>query len=351
MKNIVLLTRKNNKKTTHVSVCLYDNFVEAQLFCNFINNIKLENNEIFVAATAIMNMEYSLEKWEALSFDDFIKAENSIIQRVLQETDTTLLVHSLKNEKEESIERIFSNISKYAASMLREDMEFIDTIDEMEIEMARRKILSIYSSIIAVRNNELITTCENIKKRSNKRKPETIEKEDNLVLILRGCGDVVENVTISLFDSYGLADDFCHMINELKIGKNNFLYARHVEQMIEYETKKPLLVQFDQIFELEKLFGKYQTIKIFREALKKFSKNTLLVAFKRLDKNSREKIMQYLPIKTADSINCEINSSDKRNNEIITLSDTRIARQKIINAINRTVNKIKNIHVEPILKD
>jgi len=350
MKNIVLLTRKNNEKTTHVSVCLYDNFVEAQLFCNFINNINLENNEIFVAAAAIMNMEYSLEKWKALSFDDFIQAKNSIIQRVLHETDPKLLVHSLKNEKEESIERIFSSISKWAASRLREDMEFINTINEMEIEIARRKILSIYSGITADRNNELITACENLKKRRKKIKSETIEHEDNIVLLFRGCGDNAENVTISLFDSYGLADDFCHMINELKTGKNNFLYARHAEQMIEYEIKKPLLVQFDQIFELEKLLGKYQTIKIFREALKKFSENTLLAAFKRLDKNSREKIMQYLPIKTADSINCEINSFDKHNNEIITSSDTRIARQKIINAINRTVNKFKNTYVE-ILKD
>ena len=57
-----------------------------------------------------------------------------------------------------------------------------------------------------------------------------------------------------------------------------------------------------------------------------------------------------LPIKTVDSINSEINSSDKCNNEIITLSDTRIARHKMINAINRTVNKYKNTF-EEILRD
>jgi len=58
-----------------------------------------------------------------------------------------------------------------------------------------------------------------------------------------------------------------------------------------------------------------------------------------MNKHSRMLIMQSLPVKTADEINDMIEHSDKHYIDLFPLSQTREAQQRILNPINKTVDK------------
>jgi hypothetical protein len=126
--------------------------------------------------------------------------------------------------------------------------------------------------------------------------------------------------------------------------------------MVEYETVKPLLVAFDQVFEDSILYGsRYhygESIRsiIIKDALERFSSNTLLQALKGLDKRSRMLIMRSLPIKTADEINEILYYPGKYSSfNYITLNDSRQAQQKILKAINKAADKFNKEHPSPAL--
>ena len=63
--------------------------------------------------------------------------------------------------------------------------------------------------------------------------------------------------------------------------------------------------------------------------------------------------MQSLPTKTTDEINERIEQSDKNPTDLFSLSDSHKAQQRIINAINKTIDKLKRdkFFDEEILKD
>jgi flagellar motor switch protein FliG len=114
--------------------------------------------------------------------------------------------------------------------------------------------------------------------------------------------------------------------------------------MIEYETTKPLLISFNQIFEYGRLHNEYNLSLIIKDALKKFSSKTILQAVKGLDKRSRMLFMQSLPIKIADEVNDNIEST-----HFFSSSDSLKAQQKILNAINRTYDKDKGKFAEVLI--
>jgi hypothetical protein len=128
-------------------------------------------------------------------------------------------------------------------------------------------------------------------------------------------------------------------LNDLKLDKNSFINAIHAKEMVEYETTKPMLTHFDEIFKYCEFVDELRGTEIVRYTLGKFSPNTLLQAFMGLDKRSRESFLQLLPIKTADEINEIIKLSDKHGADLPTLSEIRKAREKIMNAVSRNAQK------------
>jgi hypothetical protein len=106
MKTIVLITRENSEKVTHVSVFLCSSYGEANQFYHFVNRLAFAGGDKLVARKIITGTEYSLEKYQPFSFDDFIKIDNITIQRVLRELDSQILAVALKGAKKE-IEDVF----------------------------------------------------------------------------------------------------------------------------------------------------------------------------------------------------------------------------------------------------
>jgi flagellar motor switch protein FliG len=65
------------------------------------------------------------------------------IQKVLRDIDSSELAKSLKDQDEAVKEKIFTNVSKRAAQMLKEDMKYMGPIGIMDVKETQKKILSI----------------------------------------------------------------------------------------------------------------------------------------------------------------------------------------------------------------
>ncbi|HOF00773.1 MAG TPA: flagellar motor switch protein FliG [Spirochaetota bacterium] len=76
-------------------------------------------------------------------FEDIVLLSDKDIQKVLREVDTTELAKALKGVNSEVQDKIFRNMSKRAASVLREDMDFMGPVRIKDVEEAQQRIVSI----------------------------------------------------------------------------------------------------------------------------------------------------------------------------------------------------------------
>jgi flagellar motor switch protein FliG len=76
-------------------------------------------------------------------FDNLIDVDDRGIQALLREVSTDLLILALKGAEEELKEKIFANMSKRAAELLRDDLEAKGPVKISEVETAQKEILSI----------------------------------------------------------------------------------------------------------------------------------------------------------------------------------------------------------------
>jgi len=76
-------------------------------------------------------------------FEDIILLDDRSIQKVLREVDSKDLAMALKTASEEVSARIYKNMSKRAAEMLREDIEYMGPVRLRDIEETQQKIVAI----------------------------------------------------------------------------------------------------------------------------------------------------------------------------------------------------------------
>jgi len=76
-------------------------------------------------------------------FEDIVMLDDRAIQRIMREVDSQELAKALKGTDAVVQNRIFKNMSKRAASILKEDMEYIGPVRLSDVENARLRIISI----------------------------------------------------------------------------------------------------------------------------------------------------------------------------------------------------------------
>lgn len=76
-------------------------------------------------------------------FEDIVMLDDRSIQKVMREVDSQELAKALKSVDTEVQDKIFRNMSKRAAGMLKEDMEYMGPIRLKDVEEAQQKIVSI----------------------------------------------------------------------------------------------------------------------------------------------------------------------------------------------------------------
>jgi flagellar motor switch protein FliG len=76
-------------------------------------------------------------------FEDIVLLDDRAIQKVLREVDMSELAKALKSVDAEVQEKIYRNMSKRAASLLQEDMEFMGPVRLKDVEESQQKIVGI----------------------------------------------------------------------------------------------------------------------------------------------------------------------------------------------------------------
>ncbi len=76
-------------------------------------------------------------------FEDILKLDDRSIQLVLREVDTRDLALALKGASDEVKEKIFKNMSKRAAQLLKDELEFMGPVRVKDVEEAQQKIINI----------------------------------------------------------------------------------------------------------------------------------------------------------------------------------------------------------------
>jgi flagellar motor switch protein FliG len=76
-------------------------------------------------------------------FEDLTLLADNFIQRVLREVNSKDLALAMRGANEEANARIYKNMSKRAADMLKEEIEFMGPVRLREVEQAQQKIVSV----------------------------------------------------------------------------------------------------------------------------------------------------------------------------------------------------------------
>jgi len=81
------------------------------------------------------------------TFDDLVLLDDRSIQRVLKEVDTRQMALALKGASEEVKQKIFKNMSERAATILREEMEYMGPVRLRDVEEAQRQIANMVRTL------------------------------------------------------------------------------------------------------------------------------------------------------------------------------------------------------------
>lgn len=76
-------------------------------------------------------------------FEDVILLDDRAVQQVLKSVESKDLSMALKGSSEDVSEKIFKNMSKRAADMLREDMEFAGPVRVKDVQEAQQRIVNV----------------------------------------------------------------------------------------------------------------------------------------------------------------------------------------------------------------
>ena len=109
-----------------------------------LNNADRGTEKIIIEALEEEDPELAEEiKKRMFVFEDILLLDDRSIQKVMRDVDQQELAKALKGVEAEVQEKIFRNMSKRAAALLREDMDFMGPIRLRDVEEAQQKIVNI----------------------------------------------------------------------------------------------------------------------------------------------------------------------------------------------------------------
>ena len=122
----------------------YTNVGGIQAVVNILNNVDRGTEKNIIEALEIDNPELAEEiRRRMFVFEDILSLDNRSIQRTLREVDNQDLTMALKGASEDVKRRIFENMSKRQAEMVKEDMEYMGPVRLRDVEEAQQKIVNI----------------------------------------------------------------------------------------------------------------------------------------------------------------------------------------------------------------
>ncbi|EKD27764.1 MAG: hypothetical protein ACD_79C00585G0002 [uncultured bacterium] len=109
-----------------------------------LNNVDRATEKSIISAMEEKDQELADEiKKMMFVFDDIIHIEDRSMQKVLKEIDTSELALALKSASEEVQNKVFANISKRAAELIKEEIEYMGPVRLRDVEEAQQRIVNI----------------------------------------------------------------------------------------------------------------------------------------------------------------------------------------------------------------
>ncbi len=109
-----------------------------------LNRVDRTTEKTIIEALEIQDPELAEEvKKLMFVFEDIVQLDDRAVQLVLREVDLHDLALALKGAGEEVFNKIERNISKRAAQMLKEDIEYMGPVRLRDVEEAQQKIVAI----------------------------------------------------------------------------------------------------------------------------------------------------------------------------------------------------------------
>ena len=97
-----------------------------------IENLEVENPELAEEIKRLMFV-----------FEDIVMLDDRSLQMVLREIDSKDLALALKATSPEVGEKIYKNMSKRAADMLREEIEYMGPVKIRDVEESQQKVVNV----------------------------------------------------------------------------------------------------------------------------------------------------------------------------------------------------------------
>ena len=116
----------------------------AKSVAEVLNYVDRGTEKNIIAAMEERNAELAEEvKKLMFVFEDIIYVEDRSMQKVLKEIDTSELALALKSASDEVKEKIFKNVSKRAAALIKEEIEYMGPVRLRDVEEAQQRIVNI----------------------------------------------------------------------------------------------------------------------------------------------------------------------------------------------------------------
>lgn len=112
-----------------------------------LNRVDRTTEKSIIETLEVDNPELAEEiKRLMFVFEDIVQLDDRSLQMVLRDVDTKDLSLALKATPAEVGEKVFKNMSKRAADMLREEIEFMGPVKIRDVEEAQQKIVGVIRS-------------------------------------------------------------------------------------------------------------------------------------------------------------------------------------------------------------
>jgi hypothetical protein len=346
MNSIVLITREEEglERPTHAAVYLGNG--DALGFCRFVNRMELADGRRLRARPVRMGYEYRVERVKPFRFEDIAEMDDRRLQYVIRDFDRSELRLALCGADEALCQKIFVNMPRREAAMLKEDIEFSGPQPEDFVSQTREHFTAVCEERLFAAKMFAWT-------------PDSAEDFTNpqAVLALAGREDV-ETITVLLCQDEKSARNFCDMINNQPQEDGRFCYARIAAQLCEYELRRPVLARFEQLLD-----DNFTNWAFFQQALRIAGVDTVVCAMRGTDRETRKRILLNLPPDRADAIrdkydklawlDTESLKRPKKFWQFWPVKDDEIlqAQRKIVDLTNWVAKKAKKENAGEVLKD
>jgi hypothetical protein len=151
-RDLVITIYGHDKTIDKIAVSAFDKPVShygysenscASTYCDSLNSLELNGNSWVYAKVVSENRPYTLNLLLPLEFDIVLELDNRAIQKMLREVNSQNIAKALKGEKEAVQERIFSNMTERAARMMKEDMEYMGPVRNIDVKESQEKMLNV----------------------------------------------------------------------------------------------------------------------------------------------------------------------------------------------------------------